>query len=178
KAARHIERHVEGRTVERIEDETVRDDDHRVACMTVGDAFETAHTARAELPGAFPARHHEIRLASRKRGVVLRMARFDLAVGQAFEYAEAALAQIAVGNDLVPGQVGDAPRGLMRAPQIAAVEHAESDILEPARKLTRLLQSCWREWTVALALHAMLLVPLGLAVAHKKNFGHRTNRKW
>jgi hypothetical protein len=138
-----------------------------------GDTIERRHRALHESRGTLAICHDIVGKAFCKKLVLLRKFRLDLGVGETLENAETAFAQTSIGDDVVPGLVGYAARCLMRASEVAALERREFDLREPASEPSRLVQAGGRERAVVVALHAALLVPQRLAMAHEEYFSHR-----
>ena len=154
----------------------MRDRDDSRSNVPLRDGLEAAHTALSKLYRAFTAGHRVMRIATRERLVMIRVARLDLRVGKPFEYAEAALSQIALGDDGVCGFIRNTLCSLVCAAEIAAVQRRKGHVFQAARELTRLVQAEWRERAVVLALHATLLIPERFAVADEQNFSQLVSR--
>ena len=80
-------------------------------------------------------------------------------------------AQARVGNDLMPGKLGDRRRRLHRATEIAAVERRESFAREPLRQGLRLKHALFRQSAVEVALPNALDIPFRLAVTDDDDLG-------
>src|SRR5687767_14470313 len=120
--------------------------------MPTRERFETVDAALAESRSAFAVRHRVVGIAARERCVIIRVARLDLFVGKTFEDPEAALAQIPIRDDIVPGRVRDAPCGLMCAPEVTRVKRRKRNLFQAPRELPRLLQAERGERAVVLPL--------------------------
>ena len=95
-----------------------------------------------------------------------RIPRADLVVREPFALAEVALAQARIEADRKPGGGGDGARGVVGPPEVARDQEIEGlSSRQPARDGLGLRAAGRRERAVALALDALLQVPLRLPMA-------------
>src|SRR3990172_5285220 len=170
--ARQLRRNAQRRAIQHVEHEPVRDDHHQFAIVAAGDFLETGEHPRAKLQRAFAARNDVSLIAALEARVVGGMVRRNFAAREAFEYTEMALAKARLENDVVPGHLGNAARGVLRAPRIPSLERAECNLPEMAREQLRLAHAGLGQRAVGVPLHAALLVPYRLAVADQNYLSH------
>ena len=107
--------------------------------MTLGNLAQGRDAALVKLRCAFATRHREVSVPLGKRHEQIGMRDLNFRVREPFENPEAALAQAAIGHDLVLRFIRQAACGLVRATEVAAVERHMRNIAQPACKSPRLL---------------------------------------
>ena len=163
--ARRIERNLEGVAEKAANDPAVRDHDNSLSGMLVRQLRQKRHIAIDLLPHALAARDDIVRAQGPEHAPLLRKAAQDFVGIEALENPQMALAQPRIGDDVVPGQIGNGHRGLHGTAEITAVKRGKALARQPLRLSLRLRHAARGEAAVEMALPYTGDVPFGLAVA-------------